>query len=78
MAGEINSPEDFEKKFNYRTADRCCVNCKYGESEWEGGGTCHHPERFDFGRDDDTRIMSYNVLQCDVCDAWEKKEGGAK
>ena len=71
---EINSTKDFEKKFNYRTADRCCANCKHGENEYEGGATCHHVERFDFGRDADIRIMSYNVLQCDVCDAWEAKE----
>ena len=32
---------------------------------------------FSFGSkveaDSSIRIMSYNVLQCDVCDAWEKK-----
>lgn len=74
MKDEINSVEDFERVFNYRMADRCCANCKHGENEYEGCATCHHRERFDFGRDNDTRVMSYNALQHFVCDAWERKE----
>lgn len=71
---EIDSYKDFEMKFNYRTADRCCANCKHGENEYDGCCTCRHRERFDLGRDADSRIMSYNVMQCNVCDAWEAKE----
>ena len=73
-ASDINSMKDFEDKFHYRVAERCCGNCAHGGLEYEGGGTCHHPERFDYGHDDDCRISSYNVMQCCVCDAWKKKD----
>ena len=74
MEGEINSFRDFEKKYNYRVAGKCCGSCKHGELEYEGNCTCHHPARFDFGRDNDQRIMSYNAVLCCVCDAWEKSD----
>ena len=75
---EINCAEDFERKYNYRLAERCCANCKHGENGYEGCATCRHPERFDFGRHNDFRIRAYNVNQSDVCDAWEKSEGGVE
>ncbi len=80
---KIMCKDDFNKAFNVRLADKCCANCKYGESEFDGDATCSHPERNDNGNDCwnrkcDRKFRHYNTTQCHVCDGWEAKEGGAK
>ena len=64
----------FDEKYNYRRAERCCSNCKHGEPNFDGEAKCFHPER-PLGANG--KHMEYVSEDC-VCDAWEKKEGGAK
>ena len=62
----------FEKKYNWRTADRCCLNCKHGEPEYEGVATCSHPERA-YEKNGEIYISRHNTSCHRVCDAWEMK-----
>ena len=68
--GEMTWAE-FEKAHNFRAAEKCCANCKYGEVGWEGECGCFHPLV-----DTDERMWSGNMVN-DVCDLWERK-GGAE
>jgi hypothetical protein len=72
-ANETN--EAFEKKYNYRVAEKCCMNCKHGEPEYEGEATCCHPEREVpvEGNPGEVYIDRHNCDLCHVCDAWERK-----
>ena len=79
----IMSIEDFDRTFHTRLADKCCANCKHGECEYEGGATCRNPKRNDGGYlyekgEPSSKYFSYNTMQCDVCDLWEKEERGAE
>lgn len=62
----------FEQKYNYRVAEKCCLNCKHGEPEYEGEASCTHPER-DYEEGGETMTGYYNCDLCHVCDAWERK-----
>ena len=78
MSAKIMCREDFERAFHVRLADRCCANCKHGESEYEGCATCRHPFRNDGGKDYEageraSKVYSYNSMQHEVCDLWEQK-----
>lgn len=75
---KIMCEEDFEKCFNWRTAEKCCANCKHGEGEYEGYATCYHPKRNDGGyayKEGElvSKCFPYNTHKCDVCDLWEAK-----
>lgn len=83
MSAIIMCMEDFDKAYHLRTAERCCLNCRHGECEWEGGATCSHPLRNDGGKDQEDgepaqRVYSYNTMVCNVCDLWKPKEGASK
>jgi len=57
---------EFKKKFNLRTCEKCCSNCKHGHDLMdEGMSECTHPKM-----DGDTIITAME----DVCDVWEGKE----
>lgn len=65
----------FEKKYNYRLAEKCCLNCHWGNPEYEGEATCCHPERkVPVEETGETYIDRHNTCECNVCDAWEKKK----
>ena len=68
--------EAFEKKYNFRLAEKCCLNCHWGRTEYEGEATCVHPERevpVD-GSSGEIYIDRNNTCECNVCDAWKPKE----
>lgn len=66
--------EAFEKKYNFRLAEKCCLNCQWGNPEYEGEATCCHPEReVPVGKTGETYIDRHNTCECNVCDAWERK-----
>ena len=68
---KITSMSDFEKAFNFRRAEKCCGNCKYGKCEYDGGATCRHPKRND-ADEDGIPYLKHNVMQIGVCDLWGK------
>ena len=62
----------FEKKYNYRVAEKCCLNCKHGHPEYEGEASCTHPERT-YEEGGIVEQGNYNCSCHNVCDAWERK-----
>ena len=68
--------ETFEKKYNFRLAEKCCLNCQWGNPEYEGEATCCHPERKVpvEGNPGEVYIDRHNTCECNVCDAWERKK----
>ena len=54
--------QEFEKKYNYRMADKCCGCCRHGDSEADGECACKHPDRDGYGLTD----------QCCICDEFEE------
>ena len=57
--------DEFEKKYHFRQAERCCENCAFGNPGYEGECDCEHPCLTASGA---------NGRYCnDVCDLWEKE-----
>jgi hypothetical protein len=58
---------------NYRTADKCCCNCKHFDSGYEGEGDCRillklKKEKQDIKND----IWVYaTISDYNLCDLWE-------
>ena len=57
--------QEFKVAHNFRTADRCCENCKHGLVGWEGECDCRHPLLDDY-------IGCKGETISDVCDLWER------
>ena len=70
---ELEADQAFEKKYNFRMAERCCLNCKHGAPEYDGAATCDHPERAYKDDDGKMRMGCYNCSAHNVCNAWEMK-----
>ena len=56
---------DFQEKYHFRCAEKCCENCKHGEGDYDGDAHCHHP----------LVEEDRSAGGCDycVCDLWEKE-----
>ena len=71
---QYETDKAFEEKYNLRIADKCCLNCRHGDGEYDGAATCSHREREFY--DEEVGYMrkgSYNCACYNVCDAWEKR-----
>lgn len=57
--------EEFDKKYNYKTADKCCYTCKSSYlSEFDKQGD-FHCLRMEFAEDE---LEGYKI-----CDLWERE-----
>ena len=61
--------KEFEEKYHFRDADKCCMNCRHGAEEYYGDCRCLHP------------LVADNEEFCgnathNVCDLWDKREKG--
>ena len=56
----------FADKVNYRTADKCCLNCDWMAWSIDCSGPCTNPE---------THAKTDAIVDdCGVCNLWKKKE----
>lgn len=62
---------EFREAHNFRKAEKCCANCRYGAEGYEGECDCSHPLV-----DADERWLMGGTI-ANVCDLWER-EGGAE
>lgn len=72
----------FKTENHLRVAEKCCLNCRFGEADWEGVAICTHPSLDYTDEDGEQQHAEICARQCDVCDLWEpepkRRKGGKK